>query len=99
MSAATQIVAAKHRRWRDGLLRTYAGTSHSSTCQIPPFSPVHFARTRAQAGPTGAMRSVAPERTSRHSPNPGVFAAKDRVSDRLGQGLIVHAARIEAAKR
>jgi hypothetical protein len=63
MSAATQIVAAKHRRWRDGLTRTYAGTSHSSTCQIPPFSPVHFARTRAQAGPTGAMRSVVPERT------------------------------------
>jgi hypothetical protein len=25
-------------------------------------------------------------RLSRHSPNSGVFAAKDRVSDRLGQG-------------
>jgi len=31
-------------------------------------------------------------RINRHSPDSGVFAAKDRVSDRLGQGQIVPAA-------
>ena len=46
-----------------------------------------------------AVLLAAQKDMNRHSPNPGVFAAKDRVSDRLGQGLIVHAARIEAAKR